>query len=419
MSRFFHLYSRFIDRTRRGSPRVYRGVRFVWAVLVRVVVKYTETDGEQRAASFAYYAFFSLFPLLLLLISIGAMLLGEDPHAREHATESVVRFVKGFIPVVVTAAPPPLTDPAAPGPPPSAEPVPDPPAATVTPPGSPPAVVAPAPSNSIYSITFYPPKGEPVSWDTKEFQRVDNTVEFKVLSTGKTVRVTGNFTILKRGEAQSDWFVKTFDGVVKSRNKAGVIAFLALAWSAIRFFQALVHGVNKAWGTKEYSWWRLPIQNLFMAGIVASALFLGVVIPPIINLIEYYFWTKSNAAGLNLYFVKGIFPFARATVPSIVLFYGFSMLYKFAPRRRTTFREVWFASLLVTLGLQGLQSLFVIYSTNIGEFNRLYGTLGSVIALLMWIYLTGTVIILGGCISAATYEVRMSLSDQSEASTAS
>ena len=125
-----------------------------------------------------------------------------------------------------------------------------------------------------------------------------------------------------------------------------------------------------------------------------------------------------NEAGISLHFFKGIFNFARATVPSIVLFYGFSMLYKFAPRRRTTFREVWFASLLVTLGLQGLQNLFFIYSTNIGEFNRLYGTLGSVIALLMWIYLTGTVIILGGCISAATYEVRMKLTDQSEASTA-
>ena len=141
--------------------------------------------------------------------------------------------------------------------------MPDAPPGTVPPPGSPPSAVDPAPPITIYTITFYPPKGEPVSWDTQEFQRLDNTVELKVLSTGKTVRVVGNFSIIKRGEGQSDWFVKTFDGVVKSRNKAGVIAFLALCWSAIRFFQALVHGVNKAWGTKEYSWWRLPIQNLY------------------------------------------------------------------------------------------------------------------------------------------------------------
>src|SRR3954471_5273794 len=99
MFRIPHLYSRFVDALRQGWPRLYRGVRFVWAVIVRVVVKYTETDGEQRAASFAYYAFFSLFPRRLLLISIGAMLLGDDPHARDHATEKVMNFVKGFIPV--------------------------------------------------------------------------------------------------------------------------------------------------------------------------------------------------------------------------------------------------------------------------------------------------------------------------------
>jgi YihY family inner membrane protein len=323
MQRFSHIYDRFIDGVQRGWPRLYRGGLYVWKVLVRTIVKYNETDGEQRAASFAYYAFFSLFPLLLLLISLGAMLMGDQPGAQDKATKMTVDLVKDFIPVA---------------------------------------------------------------------------------------------------EGQANWFVDTVTGVVKSRNKAGVIAFLALAWSAIRFFQALVHGVNKAWGTKEYSWWRIPIQNLFMVGVVASALLLGIVLPYVINQFEPFFWRYSYLLGFDFGAFKDQITFtlglAREIVPSIVLFYGFAMLYKFAPRRRTTFKEVWFASLLVTMGLQGLQGLFVIYSTNIGEFNRLYGTLGSVIALLMWIYLSGSVIILGGCISAATYEVKMSLTDQSERSTA-
>ena len=41
-----------------------------WAVIWRAMVKYSETDGEQRAASFAYYAFFSIFPLLLVLTTL-------------------------------------------------------------------------------------------------------------------------------------------------------------------------------------------------------------------------------------------------------------------------------------------------------------------------------------------------------------
>jgi uncharacterized BrkB/YihY/UPF0761 family membrane protein len=101
-----------------------------------------------------------------------------------------------------------------------------------------------------------------------------------------------------------------------------------------------------------------------------------------------------------------------------VLFYGFSMFYKFAPRRYTRWREVWFSALLVTVALQLLQKLFVLYTTNVTDFNRLYGTLGSVVALLMYIYLAGSVVLFCGCIAASIYEVKMHLTDQSERSTA-
>jgi membrane protein len=112
--------------------------------------------------------------------------------------------------------------------------------------------------------------------------------------------------------------------------------------------------------------------------------------------------------------VKDIFNILRFFVAPLVLFYGFAMFYKFAPQRRTTFREVWIAALAVTLGLDALKQVFVLYTTNISNFNALYGTLGSVVALLMWIYLSGSLIILGGCLCAARYEINMSLTDQSE-----
>ena len=91
-----------------------------------------------------------------------------------------------------------------------------------------------------------------------------------------------------------------------------------------------------------------------------------------------------------------------------------SMFYKFAPRRRTQFKEVWSAALFVTVAQGVLQHFFILYTRNIGHFNAVYGTLGSVIALLLWIYLSGSTIILGGCLSAAKYEIEMSLTDQAE-----
>jgi uncharacterized BrkB/YihY/UPF0761 family membrane protein len=48
-----------------NTAPICRFFRRVGAVIWRALIKYDETDGEQRAASFAYYAFFALFPLIV------------------------------------------------------------------------------------------------------------------------------------------------------------------------------------------------------------------------------------------------------------------------------------------------------------------------------------------------------------------
>jgi YihY family inner membrane protein len=300
----------FAYRVQRTLPSIRRWFHNCAAVFWRALVKYDETDGEQRAASFAYYAFFALFPLVVLIISVSTMFFDQ-----EFATTAITAQVKEHLPVESDLA-----------------------------------------------------------------ERV----------------------------------IRTIQGVVRSRGKASIIALLVLIWSAVRFFQALVHGVNKAWGTKDYSWWRLPIKNFVMVCILVSALLIGTIAPVIVNYMEGAYWTNSWKVGLDFLWVIDLFRMIRFLLAPLVLFYGFAMFYKFAPRRRTAFKEVWVSALFVTLGLNVLQRLFVLYTGSVADFNAIYGTFGSVIALLLWIYLTGSLIILGGCLAAAGYEIRMSLSDQSE-----
>ncbi|MGC3989841.1 MAG: YihY/virulence factor BrkB family protein [Chthoniobacteraceae bacterium] len=190
--------------------------------------------------------------------------------------------------------------------------------------------------------------------------------------------------------------------VVASRRSAGIIAFLVVVWSALGFFQALVRGVNRAWGTKEYAWWRLPIQNLLMLAVLGTALLLGMVAPPVLDAVQ----ALVNHEALNFQLVGALFWLAHTLIPLAVTVYGFVMFYKFAPRQHPTFREVWIQALLVALALQVLQRMFVLYASNFHNFNQVYGALGGVLALLMWIYLSGSVIIFGGCLCAAAAEVK-------------
>jgi len=290
-------------------PRWKRAAKIVWLTLCI----YAETDGELRAASFAYYAFFALFPLVLLLAVLGSWLLRVDEPV---ATRAVIDFLNNYMPVSETG---------------------------------------------------------------------ENIVANTIL------------------------------GVMKSRGQATFTAMLGLSWSALRFFQSLVRGVNRAWGTKEYAWWRLPIKNLAMVGIVASALLLGVVVPTVFKYVEWLYWRLDVRFAVKEMVL--VFRFAGWVLSSLVLFYGFSMFYKFAPRRRTSFSEVWLAAVFVTLALQGLQILFVLYVLNFAHFNRLYGTFGGVVALLMWIYLSGSIIILGGCLCAAQAEVAGKIKHPDETTT--
>ncbi|HEX4086743.1 MAG TPA: YihY/virulence factor BrkB family protein [Chthoniobacteraceae bacterium] len=266
----------------------------LWRVLWLTVLRYSSIDGEQRAASFAYYAFFALFPLLLLLVSIGSY--------------------------------------------------------------------------------FYNPAS----------------------AGDRVLRAVSTYVLVENDK--HDMVTQTIRGVIKARRGVGSFAVLGLVWSSLRFFQALVRGVNRAWGTHEYTWWRLPIQNLLLVALTASALLIGMAAPTVLERIE-------AVVHLQFPFATSIISFVRFLLPSLVLFYGFSMFYKLAPRRKTTFREIWQAAALVTVLIQLLQGAFLLYTRNIAHFNAVYGAFGSVIAVLMWIYLSGSVIILGGCFSASQAEI--------------
>ncbi|MEO6788179.1 MAG: YihY/virulence factor BrkB family protein [Chthoniobacteraceae bacterium] len=208
----------------------------------------------------------------------------------------------------------------------------------------------------------------------------------------------------------------TVQGFMRSRLGSGLISFGILTWTSLRFFHSLVRAVNSAWGTHEYSWWRLPLKNLLMVSVLASALLIGLLAPAILNGFEKYYIEHHHEFsdfGLAGWAVRT----ARSLLPPLLLFYSLALFYKFAPQRKTTFREVWIEALLVTAALGGLQKLFVFYTSRIANFNVLYGTFGSVVALLLWIYLTGTLIIAGGCACSARAEISRGLSDQAASET--
>jgi membrane protein len=187
--------------------------------------------------------------------------------------------------------------------------------------------------------------------------------------------------------------IETIDNAIQNGWRAGIFGVLALIWSALRFFQALVIGVNRAWGFKDYNWWKLPLKNLFMIGILISALVLGLVAPLIFNGLKAIYY-------LDFKLIVGVLP---TILPPAILFYGLLMFYKFAPRRPARFGQVWIAALVATFFLELGQNVFAWYLGAFTNFNALYGVFGTIMGLLLWIYFSGVILLLGGCIAATMH----------------
>jgi YihY family inner membrane protein len=175
-------------------------------------------------------------------------------------------------------------------------------------------------------------------------------------------------------------------------------AFWFLLGALCAFSQALVVGVNRAWGLPDYNWWKLPLKNLLMIGIVISAIALGLVTPFAFDrLAELLGW-----GSLVAHLFAGL-------LPALLLFYSLLLFYILAPRRNVRFAAAWPAALLGTLALGLAQGVFSFYVTRIANFNAVYGAFGSIIALLFWIYVSGVIVIFFGCFAATSELARSSL----------
>jgi membrane protein len=78
-----------------------------------------------------------------------------------------------------------------------------------------------------------------------------------------------------------------------------------------------------------------------------------------------------------------------------LLFFGFSFIYYYAPSKKSDFKFFSAGSTLATLLSILTSILFAFYVNNFGQYNKFYGSLGTLIVGLLWIYFNSFSLLLG------------------------
>lgn len=215
---------------------------------------------------------------------------------------------------------------------------------------------------------------------------------------GKEIILHMESSVPISGDMQRHIF-DTIAGVIQAREQAGVIALFILLWVALQCFVTLIYATNHAWGGEVHAWWRLPLKSLVLLGITAGAVLVGMAVPVLAKMAEDWLF-PANALRPWIYALWGSF------IPLLLVFLSLSLFYRLAPGRAMQFSGVWTAALCATALLYVAQTLFVIYLKNFATFNAVYGAFGGIMALLLWIYLCGCILIFGACLCAAQAEGR-------------
>ncbi|MFT5871488.1 MAG: membrane protein [Clostridium sp.] len=195
-----------------------------------------------------------------------------------------------------------------------------------------------------------------------------------------------------------DLIYTTVIEVVDSRNGNLLsLSIVGILWSGSSGFTSIIKGLNKAYDEEETRPYLkiLAISILFMVGlalviIVAVAL---VVFGQMIGGVIVQHFHLSSRFMLN-------WDIIRYLVTLVGMVFIFAALYHFTPCRRLTWREVMPGAIVSTLGWLISSLGFAYYVNNFNNFSSIYGGIGTVIVLMLWLYITSIIILLGGEVNA-------------------
>jgi membrane protein len=169
---------------------------------------------------------------------------------------------------------------------------------------------------------------------------------------------------------------------------------LASLWSSNAAIKALFDALNVVYGEKEKrNFVRLTILSLtFTAGMIlfmVLALIGIVVIPAVLDLL---YLGRMGEVLINIL----RWP---ALLAAVVL--GLAVMYRYGPcRADARWRWLSWGSVAAALLWLAVSMLFSWYASNFGNYNKTYGSLGAVIAFMMWTWLSAIIVLMGGELNA-------------------
>jgi membrane protein len=213
--------------------------------------------------------------------------------------------------------------------------------------------------------------------------------------------------------AQAYEIIETFTAnIISGQAEApGLLSFgiLFTIWAASGAFAALINALNRAYDVQETRpFWKVRgiaiLMTLGLSVLVLVGVLLLVVGEPIGRAIAGFF-------GLDDLFLL-VWDIARWPVALFFMVFTVALLYYFAPDVDQPFRWITPGGLIGVLLWVLASVAFNFYVSNFGSYNKTYGSIGAVIVLLLYLYISSLTVLFGATLNAILVRMKEEISGE-------
>lgn len=192
-------------------------------------------------------------------------------------------------------------------------------------------------------------------------------------------------------------------------NRSGTLLSTALIltlWSASSGMNNLLSAMDIAFDVDNK-------RNFIVKRLISLLFTLVLVLMIFITLASQVFGevivSYLSSTALSSGVVEGTWSLVRNLIPFVVMVLGFSLLYRYGPgfpkEEILSFKEALIGGVVAAAGWTLISQGFAFYVSNFANYSNTYGSIGGLIILLVWLYISSLVIMLGAEATASYISV--------------
>jgi membrane protein len=169
-------------------------------------------------------------------------------------------------------------------------------------------------------------------------------------------------------------------------------------WSSSLILPCIESAINRAWGVKsQRTFWESRLRSIVFALLIGGSLLCSASITAIVSAARTR--TAAVIPESATYFMGWFWYFILLGTGLLIAILVFAFLFKWTPHRKVLWREA-LPGALVSTFLWHIGSLIFVKLIPFFDYQRIYGKMGAVIALLAWVYTSNVIMLFGANFSA-------------------